>query len=227
MDGFATRSPAFSSMPGFCIAVVELPSGGPSLRYQTRKDRRPALKKTPGVESSASRQFLCLPRDTSSMSFTPEEIATAYHEAGHAVMALALGRHVQRVSVLPNQQRLGHCEFKKGAFRPTKDALEAEVLILLGGLAAEARQTGEYGWEAASRDLRGVRELTELRAVTPRQVERLERRLLDKTEHLLDQPGVWSAVERIADELLRCTTLSGRAARHHSEEAAAQADAER
>jgi plasmid stabilization system protein ParE len=161
------------------------------------------------------------------MSFTPEEIATAYHEAGHAVMALALGRHVQRVSVLPNPQRLGHCEFKKGAFRPTKDALEAEVLILLGGLAAEARQTGEYGWEAASRDLRGVRELTELRAVTPRQVERLERRLLDKTEHLLDQPGVWSAVERIADELLRCTTLSGRAARHHFEEAAAQADAER
>ena len=27
--------------------------------------------------------------------------ATAYHEAGHAVIALVLGRSVQRVSVLP------------------------------------------------------------------------------------------------------------------------------
>jgi len=161
------------------------------------------------------------------MTFTPDQIATAYHEAGHAVLALALGRPVQRVSILANQQRLGHCEIRKGSFRPSKDTLETEILILLGGLAAEARHTGRYGWEAATKDLLDVRSLTQRRAGSARQVERLERRMLDKTEHILDQPGVWTAVERIAEELLRCTTISGRAARHFFDQATAQAASER
>ena len=148
------------------------------------------------------------------MTFSPIEIATAYHEAGHAVMALALGRPVQRVSVQPNRLRLGHCELKKGSFRPSKDVLETEILILLGGLAAEARHTGRYGWSGAAQDLCGVRSLARMRAASERQVERLERRMLTKAEHILNQPGMWSATERIADELLRSTTISGRAARH-------------
>jgi ATP-dependent Zn protease len=154
------------------------------------------------------------------MPFSPIEVATAYHEAGHAVMALALGRPVQRVSVQPNQLRLGHCEIKKGTFRPSKDILETEILILLGGLAAEARHTGRYSWSGAAHDLSGVRTLARMRAASERQVERLERRMLDKAEHILSQPGVWSAAKRIADELLRCTTISGRAARHLFEQAA-------
>ena len=155
------------------------------------------------------------------MQFSLPEIATAYHEAGHAVMALALGRPVQRVSVQPSQQRLGRCEIKKGTFRPSKDLLETEILILLGGLAAEARYTGRYCLGGAAEDLRGVRKLASLRAASERQVERLERRMLDKAEHILNQPGVWSAAVRIADELLRSTTISGRAARHLFEQAAA------
>jgi ATP-dependent Zn protease len=161
------------------------------------------------------------------MTFTPTEIATAYHEAGHAVMALALGRHVQRVSIQPNHLRLGRCELKKGAFRPAKDAIETEMLILLGGLAAEARHTGQYAYGGAAQDLRGVRTLAQMRASSPRQAERLERRMLDKTEHILDQPGVWLAAIRIAEELLRSTIISGRAARHLFDQAAAEAERER
>jgi ATP-dependent Zn protease len=154
------------------------------------------------------------------MTFSPLEVATAYHEAGHAVMALALGRPVQRVSVQPNQLRLGRCEIKKGRFRASQDILETEILILLGGLAAEARYTGRYCLNGAAEDLRGVRKLAGRRAASERQVERLERRMLDKAEHILSQPGVWSAAERIADELLRSTTISGRAARHLFDQAA-------
>lgn len=135
-------------------------------------------------------------------------------------MALALGRPVQRVSIQPNQLRLGVCQIKKGTFRPSRDAVETEILILLAGLAAEARHQGRYGWEAASQDLRGVRSLSQSRAVGERQVERLERRLLTKAEHILDQPGVWLAATRIAEELLRFTTISGRAARHLFDHAA-------
>ncbi|HEY1067129.1 MAG TPA: M50 family metallopeptidase, partial [Pirellulales bacterium] len=76
------------------------------------------------------------------MNATPEEApseltAVAYHEAGHAVVALALGRPIHRVSIQPNHLRQGYCAFKKGSFKPSQDALETETLILLGGPAAE------------------------------------------------------------------------------------------
>jgi ATP-dependent Zn protease len=138
--------------------------------------------------------------------------ATAYHEAGHAVTALALGRPVQRVSILANRERLGHCAFGKGVFRPSEDWQEREILIALGGLAAEARFTGAYAWNGAARDRQYVRQLAAQRA-GERRAERLERRLLAKAEHLLSQERHWRAVELIAAELLRLGVLSGRAAR--------------
>jgi hypothetical protein len=140
------------------------------------------------------------------------DAATAYHEAGHAVVALALGRPVHGVSVLPNRDRLGLCEFRKGVFRPSEDWVEREMLIALGGIAAEAVHTGAYGWDEAERDLSYVRQLAEQRAGL-RQAERLERRMLAKAEHLLAKPAHWQAVELIAAELLRRGEISGRAAR--------------
>jgi len=143
----------------------------------------------------------------------PHDPATAYHEAGHAVVALALDRPVHRVSVLPNRERLGQCEFRKGVVRPSDDWLEREILIALAGLAAEARHTGTYGYEEAERDLRYVRRLV-LQRTSERQAERLERRLLAKVEYLLADEGHWRAVELIAAELLKHGVISGRAARH-------------
>jgi ATP-dependent Zn protease len=143
----------------------------------------------------------------------PYDEATAYHEAGHAVVALALGRPIHRVSVLPNRERLGQCEFRKGLVRPSEDWLEREILIALGGVAAEARRTGVYAWDQATRDSRYVRDLA-VRRAGERQAERLERRLLAKAEHLLAREGHWRAVELIAAELRRSGTISGRAARH-------------
>lgn len=147
--------------------------------------------------------------------------ATAYHEAGHAVVALALGRPVARVSVLPNRDYLGLCQFGKGVFRPSEDWLEQEILIALGGLAAEAKHTGNYAWNEAGRDLLHVRQLAIQRA-GERQADRLTRRLLSKAEHLLADEGHWRAVELIAAELLRLGAISGRAARHFFEQGCAQ-----
>lgn len=149
--------------------------------------------------------------------------ATAYHEAGHAVAALALGRSVHGVSALPTRQHLGICQFGKAVFRPSEDWLEREILIALGGIAAEAIHTGNYAWEEAQRDFAYVRDLTLQRAGgKERQAERLERRLLSKAEHLLAQPSNWRAVELIARELVRLGEISGRAARHFFEQATAQ-----
>ena len=94
----------------------------------------------------------------------PFDQTTAYHEAGHAVVALALGRPVQGVSVLPRRKYLGVCEYRKGVFRPSQDWLEREALMALGGIAAEARHTGSYTWENAIHDREYVRSLAVRRA---------------------------------------------------------------
>ena len=132
--------------------------------------------------------------------------------------ALALGRPVHRVSILPDRVRLGWCEFRKGVFRPSEDWLEREAMISLAGLAAEARHTGEYAMAEAAQDLRYVRKLA-LQRASERAVERLEKRLLAKTENLLADDGLWRAIELIAAELLKCKQISGRAARHLYEQA--------
>lgn len=166
--------------------------------------------------------------NTSQPASDPHLVATAYHEAGHAVVALALGRVIQRVTIVPGKthagvESLGQCQMQKGRFKPSKDWLEDEVLILFAGMAAESQITGQYSTAGAATDLRAARRFVESRAGGERQVARLERRLLDKTEYLLSDEGNWRAVELIVNELLVHQTISGRAARHFFEHAHVQA----
>jgi ATP-dependent Zn protease len=147
------------------------------------------------------------------MEQQPHDEVTAYHEAGHAVIALALGRTIHKVSVLPNRERLGECRFGKGNVRATDDWLEREILIALGGMAAEARHTGTSATDEAKEDLRFVRRLA-LERKSDRAVERYEQRMLGKVEYMLADDGMWRAVVLIAAELVKHGTISGRAARH-------------
>src|SRR5207244_3145945 len=114
---------------------------------------------------------------------SPSDEATAYHEAGHAVMALALGRPVDCVSIRATREHLGLCEFRKAVFRPSEDWLEREILISLAGVAAEARFTGNYAWDGAARDVRYAHGLAVQRA-GERRADGLERRLLAQVELL-------------------------------------------
>lgn len=138
---------------------------------------------------------------------------TAYHEAGHAVIALSCERPVHRVSVLPKHEFLGICQFRKGVFRPSKDWLENEILISLAGLAAEARHTGQYAWDGAAKDLQVAQRLAVMRA-GERQAEKLIRRMLSKVENLLADEQRWKAVQLMAAELLKLGEITGRAAKH-------------
>ena len=88
--------------------------------------------------------------------------ATAYHEAGHAVMALIVGRPVQKITIVPAKvnavsARLGACQMKKGRIKPTSDWLEDEVLILFAGLVAESHFTNQQNERGAGQDLRSIR----------------------------------------------------------------------
>lgn len=155
-------------------------------------------------------------------------LATAYHEAGHAVAALAVGRLVKKVTIEPKKSqfatlhngevrtsvRLGACELQKGRAKPSKTLLDDEVLILFAGMVAESQFTGQYCTRGAAQDLRAIRSLLGTRATNLSQLERLERRMLDKTEHLLQDAGHAQAIEWIAHELVAKTTIKGRSAKH-------------
>ncbi|MEP2775634.1 MAG: M50 family metallopeptidase [Luteolibacter sp.] len=155
---------------------------------------------------------------------TDERILTAYHEAGHAVMALLMGRSIQKVSIIPSQNRLGACTFQKGRAKQVQDKLEAEILILLAGMAAEGRKSGRYNLQGAAQDLRMVEKLAMARSGNPRQATKLVHKMLDKTQHLLTNRATWAAVKMIAGELIEHESISGRAAKHHLALAQNQSD---
>jgi len=143
------------------------------------------------------------------------------------VMAISLGRPIQKVTIEPKKiqtggQRLGACQLQKGRSGSAKDWLEDEVLILLAGMVAEARFTGRYCQQGAGEDLRAAGELLSTRADNPRRLEKQQRRMLEKTEHLLDDPTHIRAIELIAEELLIKSTISGRAVRHFFHQAQQQ-----
>lgn len=154
-------------------------------------------------------------------------IATAYHEAGHAVVAISLGRQVKKATVKrANLQtggvRLGAVMFEKGRSKPTDDWLEDEVIILLAGMVAESSFTGHYCEAGASVDLRAVDRLLDSRVRTQRQLDKLRQRLINKTENLLSDPAHAVALEAVAKELLIKGEVSGRLVRHHLNQAIAQ-----
>ncbi len=145
----------------------------------------------------------------------PSQHLTAIHEAGHAVMALLMGRPVQKVSIVPKTRRLGAVTMQKGRSKPTKDLLEADLLILLAGMAAEARCSGKYNLQGAAQDLQMAEKLALHRGGNPKQASKVIGKALDKTNHLLSQEENWAAVKAIAKELLEHQTISGRSAKHH------------
>jgi hypothetical protein len=158
-------------------------------------------------------------------------MATAYHEAGHAVMAYTLGRPVEKVTIIPGKiqfggTRLGACKIQKGRMKSTKDWLEDEAMILLSGMVAESHWTGSHCQQGAAQDLRAVERLAESRLGSSfgnqKQFDRLIKRWIDKTHYVLEDDGIREAIRLIADELMNRSVVSGRAVRHFVNQATAK-----
>jgi len=160
------------------------------------------------------------PQETGAQPLKTKEdpIRTAVHEAGHAVVAFVLGRPIHDVSIRARGRFAGICKFQKGKGRPTDDWVDREMQISLAGIAAEIRHLGRADARGAQDDLRRSLNLATERSGCADRAERLMKRMLDRTLHLLEQPGHWPAVESIMKQLLEKETISGRAVRHLVEE---------
>ena len=101
-------------------------------------------------------------------------VATAFHEAGHAVVGLKLSGNVPlKMSVIPEAGSMGrtrNCPWPR-SFRPeekmtplTRARLEDETATILAGSEAERRYTGRASRLGARDDLKGARVYAKLAA---------------------------------------------------------------
>lgn len=142
----------------------------------------------------------------------------AYHESGHAFMALYVGARVRSVTIEPDRDdgpdRYADIRVEWPLDRFTERELqENSILVALSGPVAEMIYSGEpyhpgfvaewaadwqLAWEAAARLIPSQR----------RRLEYLEQRTA-RLHRLLNQDAAWAAVAAIADHLLAHETLEG------------------
>lgn len=75
-----------------------------------------------------------------------QKILTAYHEAGHALLAWKHGYNVQRITIRPRQNALGATHFigEEGVFNISMDGIKKKLQVMLGGICAEKCIFGYY-----------------------------------------------------------------------------------
>jgi ATP-dependent Zn protease len=151
-----------------------------------------------------------------------EREATAFHEAGHAVAAYALGRAFTRVSIRPNGHTSGRCSFRPPGdwFRPdiridssTRNGLEERIIISLAGPEAEARFRGDYDRHAAQEDIDRALDHACYMTDDPLEASAYIEWLRLRTTNLMKRPGFWSTVKVLAERLLQEGEVTYRSAK--------------
>ncbi len=154
--------------------------------------------------------------DLSKNAMPPDADAlTAFHEAGHAVMAELCGRQVTEVEIVGDREHSGMVHSlafppDRTAGAPSEDEIEdveLQLKIILAGTVAEAIVSGCEDWDETSEDLDTA--------------VRLAMRLVDDCEDVLplladirsdverDLRSRWTAVEALVAELLIRKALTG------------------
>ena len=157
---------------------------------------------------------------------------TAYHEAGHAVMAYWLRRRIHHVTIIPDSDSdsLGHLskarlamlseaewEFRidTGDLSRLRQKVEGEILISFAGQVAEELLTNRKRRLAGSAsDYQFI--TTALICLTSDMGDELtaySNWLYERTRAILSQGMVWRAVQALAAELLTRRYIAGKQAR--------------
>jgi hypothetical protein len=150
---------------------------------------------------------------------------TAYHEAGHAVAAIAERRGIKTVSIEPTAEYMGRVQMVKadlpddlgvGHGGPVSPRTELwvgrELRIDLAGPLAERRFVGRYNRAGAGGDHANVVNL----GSCLHHGETLDRYIAymrERTRAFIEHPLQWVRVEAIAEELLARRTITGTRAR--------------
>ncbi|MEM7455465.1 MAG: M50 family metallopeptidase [Planctomycetota bacterium] len=133
---------------------------------------------------------------------------TAWHEAGHAIMAAALGGSVRRVSIYSeDEEQAGSTAVEwRGGYSTSKEHAMREIRVSLAGPVAEMIYAGEYDslrvqsahaldWEIAMAHTRAITQ-------NPEKQHRLLQDIVNELYHFLRDDNVHAALGDLADQLL-------------------------
>jgi hypothetical protein len=143
------------------------------------------------------------------------ERLTAYHEAGHAVMAHLCGQQITEVEIVGDADRAGSVHSLSFPTDPAesddpgaeREAIEKRLKCILAGTVAESMTSGRHGWDEACEDLDLAVRLAmplvdDCEDVLPF-LEELRARIED------DLRAHWPVIETLVSELLDRKSLSG------------------
>jgi hypothetical protein len=148
--------------------------------------------------------------------------ATAYHEAGHAAVSLALRLAVRSASIIPDHSAgtLGHIQGYGARERKGEDwecnpsprlaaRIESHMIVPYAGPLAEAKHTGRRAFVAARQDRETILNLAPFPAGPV--LTAYLRYIHARAKELVERE--WRAIEAIATALLERGMLSGRSIR--------------
>lgn len=153
---------------------------------------------------------------------TKREEATAYHEAGHAVVAAAVRYPFLSVTITPTADALGHIQHPAWGdnIRPditmdgnTKNLLEKAILTLLAGRWAEKRFAGRWNNVGAASDFHEAVNLASYIYAGGKVLQTYINWMDARVEVMVDNRLNWAAIKALAAALLVKRRIGYREAR--------------
>ncbi len=147
------------------------------------------------------------------------KVATAYHEAGHAVAAYRLDIPVTRATIEADDDSLGsvvHANLHRRVYRAleagpitpqTRDKIERHMIIALAGGIAEKQYCNRGNYVGSKRDRHSVVDFAIALSNSTAEAEAYLKWLQQRTINLIQRN--WNAVDAVTERLLALTTLSG------------------
>ena len=154
--------------------------------------------------------------------------ATAYHEAGHAVIAYVLGREIKEVSIVPKGRKAGRVRYKKITAIKEPELLDLAVMSLAGFVAQDRHCRTDDGLSTflgGQSDMKQIMMAVDHQYLQKRKARHLPtygtrhywamrhqtyfrmKRLEDETRKLVDK--YWPAIERVAAVLMSVQVIKG------------------
>jgi len=139
---------------------------------------------------------------------------TAYHEAGHAVVACSMGFTVNEVSIIRSEGNLGYCtapfplEFPPGfSIENLSDLIRSLAVCYFSGGLAEKMATGSYDAVGSDPDNHNAISILSCIAGSGEEIQVHIDKAQETAHRILQQR--WQAVVVLAEELLRKEKING------------------